>query len=368
MAAGADRPQVFAALQGKEILGEMGRLAFSAINLFSAGGSSISLLRIPDMDALAAERPYLSFVTELPNVTVVDRAPANARTMVYVSDKRNAIYWLKDWRKRIHIAFDIFSAQRWSRITRHQPLIMPYPMHPVHYRGDLRSRLRWARSADKKMKIFFSGDSEGYVRNRIFYPTAKLTRSEVVATIGKELRQEIQWLRDAPHLAEVTRGDYKNGYFMFESSQFRVPSQVWLETLARAEFFLCPPGYVMPMCHNAVEAMAVGTIPIINYPEWFTPPLRDMENCVEFQTKEDLVKKIRKVLSMPKEEVRSLGAKALRYYERFLAPERFLDRVEESKAHDIKLLMVTDAYVARNATKLNASSWLMRTPSSAVYC
>lgn len=54
--------------------------------------------------------------------------------------------------------------------------------------------------------------------------------------------------------------------------------------LASADFFLCQPGEIMPQCHNIVEAMAVGTIPLTNYPDWLSPPLVDGREALVFDT------------------------------------------------------------------------------------
>ena len=43
----------------------------------------------------------------------------------------------------------------------------------------------------------------------------------------------------------------------------------------------------MPMCHNIIESMAVGVIPITNYPEWFDPDLEHMKNCIVFDDQKD---------------------------------------------------------------------------------
>ena len=76
----------------------------------------------------------------------------------------------------------------------------------------------------------------------------------------------------------------------------------WLPDLSKTDFFICPPGFCMPMCHNVIEAMAVGAIPVINYPEWFNPTLRHMENCIVFDDRNDLVMKIEEILDMGQQE------------------------------------------------------------------
>src|SRR5260370_10572567 len=70
----------------------------------------------------------------------------------------------------------------------------------------------------------------------------------------------------------------------------------WLKTLSRCEVFLAPPGISMPQCHNIIEAMAVGCIPLTNYIEWLSPPLTDGVNCFQFRDENDLRKRVFEIL------------------------------------------------------------------------
>jgi hypothetical protein len=142
--------------------------------------------------------------------------------------------------------------------------------------------------------------------------------------------------------------------------QPRIGETHWLSTLATSDFFLCPPGYVMPMCHNTVEAMAVGAIPIINYPEWFDPHLEHLQNCIAFDEKGDLLAKLNEVLAMDAGQIARMRQRVIAYYDQCLAPERFVRKIELSERRKVVVLMITDANVTRNAPQLNGRSILMR--------
>lgn len=115
----------------------------------------------------------------------------------------------------------------------------------------------------------------------------------------------------------------------------------------------------MPMCHNVIEAMAVGTIPIINYPEWLNPGLVDMENCIAFDSKADLAKKITEVLNMKREQIDEMRTRVIEYYQNNLDPAGFMKKLESNTDKEITLLMITDAHVAKNDSKLNRHSILI---------
>jgi hypothetical protein len=133
----------------------------------------------------------------------------------------------------------------------------------------------------------------------------------------------------------------------------------WLPNLSKVDFFICPPGYVMPMCHNVIEAMAVGAIPIINYPEWLNPTLKHMENCITFEDKNDLVKKIQYVLDMGEQQVARMRHNVIEYYENYLNPGKFVNDIETRKENKITVLMITDKNTVKNASRISKRSILI---------
>ena len=345
-------PTVYAKFLKTEILGEMGRLLFSLLNMFSVSGYHISLF-----DSLPPEKldKYGRLARELPRVTLTRADPANPEEALYLFDDEDGRLSSSRWRKRVQVRFDVF-APYWFR----RPLIMPYPVHPVHAGPDLQARLQADRARPKKMRVFFSGDREGYVSNRIRYPKPKLPRLEVINAVLEGMGERARLVRGERELADLTSAGYVDECLVMAQDGERIDTVRWLSTLATADFFLCPPGYVMPMCHNTVEAMAVGAIPIINYPEWFTPRLVHLETCIAFDDRADLIAKLEHVLSMDATAIARMRERVVAYYDEHLAPEAFVRELEAIRRHKVVVLMITDANVSRNAAKLNARSVLMR--------
>jgi hypothetical protein len=145
-----------------------------------------------------------------------------------------------------------------------------------------------------------------------------------------------------------------------DTSKMWIDPVDWLPYLSKADFFICPPGYSMPMCHNVVEAMAVGAIPIINYPEWFNPDLRHMENCIIFDDKKDLIKKLESALELDQQKISEMRNHAIDYYENHLNPRKFISNVESRQENKTTVLMITDRNTIKNANKLNKNSILIR--------
>ena len=96
--------------------------------------------------------------------------------------------------------------------------MMPYPMHPLLYGADLESRMEACRQQKRTMRIFFSGDTEGYRKNRIHYPTTKLTRSETVDAIMEKMGDKLVCVNDAVTHNRLLEGDYTRKFVIANNS------------------------------------------------------------------------------------------------------------------------------------------------------
>jgi hypothetical protein len=290
---------------------------------------------------------------------VTDTLPADTSRMIYLFDKEDGALGTRTWRKKVQLRFDVFAPYWFS-----QPILMPYPVHPVHDGPDLQERLQKYRVSERRMRVFFSGDSEGYASNRIAYPKPKLPRLDVINTVLQNMGDKVMLVHGEQQLDRLCASGYVDKLLIMDQSQPRIDERHWLQTLATSDFFLCPPGFVMPMCHNVIEAMAVGAIPITNYPEWLDPHLEHGKNCIAFDDKVDLIDKLNQVLRMDGDEIARMRRQVIDYYDSYLTSRSFVRRVEASERDKVVVLMITDANVTKHASKLNARSVLMRGTAS----
>jgi hypothetical protein len=346
------KPVVFAKFLGKDILDEQGRLLFSLLNAFATSGYSTLLF-----DSLPAERmgKYGLMAKRLPGVAETTTIPERSGEMYYLFDHEDREAGKRNWSKKIRVRFDIFS-RFWLR----RPILMPFPVHPVHTGPDFRERLLRYRSNPRNLRVFFSGETAGYTANRITYPRAKLPRLEIVDTIRQLMADRTVFVQEKEMLDRMLTAGFVDRCVILDTSRLRVPDPDWLDVLGRAEFFLAPPGIVMPMCHNAVEALAVGTIPIINYAEWFDPRLEHMRNCVVFDDQQDLIAKINSVFAMDPAAIAAMRRGAIHYYDTYLSSESFTAEIEDRHERKIDVLMILEEYVRKNARRLSGRSVLMR--------
>lgn len=343
-------PIIYARFHGPEIFLEQGRLLFSLLNAFS--GEGYRILLHPHLGDKPLER-YGQLVFDLEGLETRDTHPTEAKQAIYLYDRPDSSLLAMPWRKRLQVRFDLFSPF-WTS----DPIIMPYFMYPLQV-PVARSRLNDLRVIQRRMRVFFSGDIEHYRRIWIRYPRTKLPREPIVQFIRQSYPNRTL-VDGSEQLSDILSGPYVNKVVLTASSGVRIAIEDWLPTLAMADFFLCPPGIVMPMSHNIVEAMAVGTIPITNYPDWMDPPLRVGIDCLAFDNTNELALTLDRALNMSAAEIETMRHNVLDYYERHLRPDRFVRRVEAHPGPEVPILIHTERNTALNARRLGRHSILMQ--------
>jgi hypothetical protein len=360
-----DKKKVFAALTGDEILREGGRLPYSLLYPFVAAGYEVwvfgdleeRLLTFYKCDE--ASLPQTARLTlAMPDVRFTHKIPENAGEFIYLFDHPLRVAKKLPWRKRVRVRFDLFSAYRLRA-----PIIAPYSMHPAQTRWAQPENLKRLRGARRRMRAFFAGDSNGYVREWVHFPSPKLPRFEVLKTLKERIPDDVVLVKGRAEIERLCGSGHVQKFVLSDSGSGIAPEE-WLPTVADADFFLCPPGIVMPMCHNVIEAMAVGAIPLISYPEWFHPNLEHLTNCIAFGGKDDLVKKMRLALSMPQPQVEKIRARVIDYYESRLRPEAVIGAIEARPERDVTVLIYTELNMAENSGKLSRRSIVMKGPDA----
>jgi hypothetical protein len=347
--------KLFVHLTGEDILREQGRLLFALLDAFARSGYTILLFDNHPAEALGK---YGALAPALDAVTRTQTLPANASEWILLHDKSDQAIDRLPWQRQLRVRFDLHAPYWFS-----DPLILPFPLHPAQA-ATPQTTLAAHRARPRTMRIFFSGDSEGYTRSRVNYPRPKLPRQKIIQIALQGLGDAVLLLRDAAMLGGPDR-DYLNQCVIADPGKVWIDAGDWFATLAQADFFLSPPGIVMPMCHNLVEAMAVGTIPITNYPEWFVPPLQDGHNCIVFNDRDDLIAKLRLAMTLPATEIARMKLNAIDYYERQLRPEHFVRAIEARTDPALTLLLYTERNVAQHAARFGRHSVLYRHPATA---
>lgn len=216
---------------------------------------------------------------------------------------------------------------------------MPFPMFPPIYAAQQDLQLEIYRQQQRQWSIFFGGDAERgkYNKKSIRKIYAKLSRAQLLDCLSSQLAQE-HYLElhsnQELHTAEQTG---RTGLVVMNTRKCKVDSNDWLGTIARAHFFLACPGVRYPMSHNLIEAMAVGCIPITQYPEMFFPPLEDGKNCLTFNNEAELLAVTNKAINMSDADIAAMKQAAILYYENYLAPTASIQRLLKHRSNRTSL-------------------------------
>ncbi|BDS07812.1 hypothetical protein NT6N_28520 [Oceaniferula spumae] len=223
---------------------------------------------------------------------------------------------------------------------------------------------------ERPIKLLFAGNTEErqYTKGNVKGKFGLIPRNEVVNLVKKHLSEghvkevscEQDLLTPSAHIFQCV-----------ESDRYRIPADQWMSTLQRADFFLCCPGVSMPLCHNLIEALACGTIPILQYSHYMNPELINGENCLTYHDRPSLARAIDLAARMPVSALRIMRENALSYYHRYLSEGRFAEQILTSGTKETNLLL--NAYripraagtnlTTSNKTTVSPSHTAPRTPS-----
>jgi hypothetical protein len=196
-------------------------------------------------------------------------------------------------------------------------LVMPYFAYPDFYGARLQFRAASFQPGPRRHRIFFCGSAEEELYTTQFrFPM--LNRFQIVDCILKNFPDQIARSMAGPEkpLKLILSEDKTKEKYPLSVAGFYA-------ILTRSDFFLSPPGWVMPHSHNIIEAMTAGAIPITNYGHLFYPPLRDGIDCLAFTSLDDLVEVIQRAIAMPTPEVEELRRGVIAYYRDHLQPSAF---------------------------------------------
>lgn len=220
---------------------------------------------------------------------------------------------------------------------------MPFPMFPPIYALQQDLQLHQYRQQQRRWGIFFGGDAnpDKYDKDSIRRIYAKLTRAQLLRSI-QDNPSPLYEYRELLSNSELEQANTQQiqGLVVMNTRQCKVEPVNWLRTLANSDFFLACPGVRYPMSHNLIEAMAVGSIPITQYPEMFFPALEHGKNCLVFNNETELLAVIQQAVTMPDTQRRQLRLAVQQYYDDYLTPTACINGLLRHHPHKISLRLL----------------------------
>jgi hypothetical protein len=198
--------------------------------------------------------------------------------------------------------------------------LFPYGPHPNNFPRSKAETVALAHCEMRRpMRVFFSGqlnpssDHDHFLIEKIFgVPCRKAILTELKLSYPNAV-----WIDDQAKRASFDQEDYGRNTSLVVATVKGSPKR-WLFELGKVDFFLCLPGSHMLMCHNAVEAISMGCIPILCYENWFSPNLVHGTNCLSYRDLAGLKNAIDTALTMTDDDVAALRSRVTEYYERHL--------------------------------------------------
>jgi len=80
-------------------------------------------------------------------------------------------------------------------------------------------------------------------------------------------------------------------------NNFEIPPKYYFQILLQANFFIHMSGVIYPYCHNQIESMMAGCIPITQFSRYFIPPFQQEVDALLFTSLDDLIDIILKMNS-----------------------------------------------------------------------
>jgi hypothetical protein len=198
--------------------------------------------------------------------------------------------------------------------------LIPMPQHPTMYRSGVYDEE--IKDATRCNAAFFAGnlDFDEYRKFEGVSIFPMMSRVGIISALTTPVAypNNLQQLQ-----AWIEQRTKEMACVIVDSRSFSIPFGELRSTLSRFDFFLALPGVYMPFSHNVVEALSVGTIPVIEkfYAELFSPPLREGIECVVFHGEHDLNAALERAFRLTESERGGLRAGVREYYETHMTPE-----------------------------------------------
>ena len=256
-----------------------GRYAYMILNRFSEGGYNVYFYKKVNFLGFFRLGRYGRFIYSIKNLKFITRLPAHSEDICYAFDHVRKDILKFNWKKLTYV-----NVLKPTFCQAGEMINIPYFFHPVMYKLDQIGSVEGLRKNQRKLRIFFGGNTAklyyDYHTVKGYNQLSRLEAINALLAVGGKIKSA----EDIQKFYGILNGNnhVNECYLLRTDTTPRIGNGEWLNIVSKSDFFLCLSGTDLPMCHNAIEALAVGTIPIISYPDWFFPPLEHRKNAVEY--------------------------------------------------------------------------------------
>ncbi len=328
---------IFVTLGDKRPNGDIARYIYSGLNYIANAGYNIYIYQKVDFDFYKWLNFYGRRLYKIPRLKFIKDIPSHTESMIYMFDHEDLdeVLLAKKWKKLVYLS--VLKPVSWHMGDR--SVNVPFLMYPPLYTFGQDKKLEKHRNTERKIRVYFAGNVDKYYyRNPMLKKYGQMTRRQAIAALRKSRRKFVYRPEKAEFYGLLQAPTYQHVCVLTDFVKFKIKPVEWLGVLCKSDFFLCLSGTDFPMCHNLIESMAVGTIPIMSYPEWMEPQLEHGKNALLYHDAEGLVRQLDEAMNMSEARIAEMRKNVIAYYEEHLTPLNFSARFDSQEGpHTLRL-------------------------------
>lgn len=223
-----------------------------------------------------------------------------------------------------NLSCDYFTTINSNHIT--ESYHIPMAMHPLFYQQKIWNKTISSKN-ERRNSIFMVGNFNKNAYNNFNSALFKMhSRIDAYNHLNK-----LGLLTEISNHDKLTNS-IKNSdqeCIIIDSSKIYIKMIDLRETISNYYFYLALPGVLMPQCHNLIEAMSVGAIPIIhiNYARLLKPHLKHMENSLIYNKLENIQETFYEAFRMKKEDKMKIKNNVIKTYNKYYTPKSVVKKV-----------------------------------------
>lgn len=218
--------------------------------------------------------------------------------------------------------------------------ILPYFFNPTVYEHLGGTDPARYRSETRPYRVFFAGTfNRKYERDTMPSRYGILSRGQVLESVrGRFPESALAVVRGYAELEAL--GTRAHGRIVLLSPEAPLLTvEQWLTVLGRSEVLLAAPGVSMPLSHNLWEAMALGTVPLLEYPRQLVPPLANGVEAFVFEGSVGLQASLERILALEPSAFAPMRERCLDYHRRHGTVASFLERIAAHDSRRVKVMV-----------------------------
>ena len=165
------------------------------------------------------------------------------------------------------------------------------------------------------------------------------TRIEMLSYIRDKLPKEYLYLPDSlkSFLDAMKSGHLKNKIVLIDTQVFSIPQDTYFDVLLNSNFYIHMCGFKQPFCHNQIESMLAGCIPVTQFTRFFVPGFKHELNSLLFNTLDELCLLLLDAVSGKYENsLNFMREEIISYYKNYHSLESFKNKLSYLVKNNIK--------------------------------